>query len=179
MHDVPHFQEAGRLNPVSPADQMPEAVYSQALDHLVFACVDLVLTHQQQILFAKRNIEPRSSWWVVGGRMFTGEAPRETAQRKAQQEARLAAVELSRFRCIGVYSTCFATRRQAPQQHGSHSLNVTYQIELTLHEKEQVKLRSDEYDTWLWVDFDAVETLLEANDVMDQALIQLVKDVQR
>ncbi|MBW4695710.1 MAG: NUDIX hydrolase [Lyngbya sp. HA4199-MV5] len=177
MPNVPHFQEAGRMNPVSPDDRMPEATYSTALDFLVFACVDLVFTHQHQILLAKRNTEPRSSWWLVGGRMVAGEAPTDTAKRKAQQEAQLDNLNADRFQYIGVYSTCFATRRQAPQHHGSHSLNVTYQIELTAEEREQVNLRSDEYDTWQWIDLEDVSSLLKLDDAMDQALLRVVSDV--
>lgn len=178
MRDVPHFQEAGRINPVSPADRLPEAIYGKALDFLVFACVDLVFTHQSQILLAKRNIAPRSSWWIVGGRMAAGEEPKATARRKAQQEAQLAALDVSRFRYIGVYSTCFAVRHQTPQQHGSHSLNITYQIELTVEEKERLKLRSDEYDTWQWIELNDVAILLNANNDIDRALLRIVSDVQ-
>ena len=179
MHDVPHFQEAGRINPASPDDRLSEDVYSTALDFLVFACVDLVFTYQNQILLAKRNTKPRSSWWVVGGRMTAGEAPKATARRKAQQEAQLAVLDTSRFRYIGVYSTCFAVRSQAPQQHGSHSLNITYQVELTASEKEQLRLRSDEYDTWKWVNVDEVKALLDTNEAMDQALLEIVEALKR
>lgn len=178
MPNVPHFQEAGRINPVSPSDRMPETTYSTALDFLVFACVDLVFTHQHQILLAKRNTEPRSSWWLVGGRMVAGEAPTDTARRKAQQEAQLADLDADRFRYVGVYSTCFATRQQAPKHHGSHSLNLTYQIELTVPEKEQVKLRSDEYDTWQWIDLDDVQRLLKLDDALDQALLKVISDLR-
>lgn len=178
MRDVLHFQEAGRKNPVTPDDRMPEAAYSTALDFLVIACVDLVFTHQKQILLAKRKTKPRSSWWVVGGRMAAGEAPKATAIRKAQQEAQLANLDAARFQCFGVYSTCFAMRQQAPKHHGSHSLNLTYQIELTLLEKEQLRLRSDEYDTWQWVKRHQAEALLNPDDALDQALLRIVNDLQ-
>ena len=179
MPDVPHFQEAGRSNPVSPDDRLSEDVYSTALDFLVFACVDLVFTHQNQVLLAKRNTAPRSSWWIVGGRMTAGEEPKATARRKAQQEAQLTDLEASRFWSVGVYSTCFAVRQQAPQHHGSHSLNITYQVELTFKEKAQLQLRSDEYDIWQWFNVDQVQALLDSNDPMDRALLDIVKALKR
>ena len=179
MSDVPHFEEAGRVNPVTPDALMPEAAYGTALDFLVFACVDLVFTHHNQLLLAKRNTQPRSSWWLVGGRMAAGEAPTATATRKAWQEAQLADVAADRFQYIGVYSTCFAVRHQAPQQHGSHSLNLTYRIELTAKEKEQLKLRSDEYDTWQWVSLSEVVSWLNPNHALDQALLRVIHDLQR
>ncbi|XHX79912.1 MAG: NUDIX domain-containing protein [Stenomitos frigidus ULC029] len=179
MRDVLHFQEAGRLNPVKPDDRMPEAAYSTALDFLVFACVDLVFTHHNQLLLAKRNTAPRSSWWIVGGRMVAGEEPKATAIRKAWQEANLANLEANRFQCVGVYSTCFAVRHQTPEYHGSHSVNITYQIELTIEEKEQIKLRSDEYDTWQWVEPNELESVLSPDDDLDRALLTVVRDLQR
>lgn len=178
MLDVLHFEEAGRTNPVEPGTYMPTPVYGQALDFLVFACVDLVFTYQHQLLLAKRNTYPRSSWWIIGGRMVAGEDPRDTARRKAHQEAQLANLDAARLRCIGVFSTCFARRQQPPQHHGSHSLNVTYQIELTLAEKDQVSLRPDEYDTWQWVDVDRVKGQLKPDDAMDQALLAIVANLQ-
>ncbi|HEY9897047.1 MAG TPA: NUDIX hydrolase [Candidatus Sericytochromatia bacterium] len=178
MRDVLHFQEAGRLNPVAPDDRMPEAAYTTALDFLVLVCVDLVFTYQNQLLLAKRNTKPRSSWWIVGGRMAAGEEPKATAIRKAWEEANLGNLEAIRFQCVGVYSTCFAVRHQPPQHHGSHSVNITYQIELTLEEKEQVKLRSDEYDTWQWVEPNELESVLSPDDELDRALLTVVHDLQ-
>jgi ADP-ribose pyrophosphatase YjhB (NUDIX family) len=178
MHDVPHFQEAGRINPVSPDDRMSDDVYSTALDFLVFACVDLVFTYQNQVLLAKRNTAPRSSWWIVGGRMAAGEAPKATARRKAQQEAQLANLETSRLQYVGVYSTCFAVRHQPPQHHGSHSVNITYQIELTLQEKEQLRLRSDEYDVWQWFSVEEAKALLDTSEAMDHALLKIVESLK-
>ncbi|MBD2037306.1 NUDIX hydrolase [Leptolyngbya sp. FACHB-321] len=145
---------------------------------MVFTCVDLVFTYQNQLLLAKRNTKPRSSWWIVGGRMAAGEEPKATAIRKAWQEANLKNLEATRFQCVGVYSTCFAVRHQPPQHHGSHSVNITYQIELTLEEKEQVKLRSDEYDMWRWVEPNQLESVLSLDDELDRALLTVVQDLQ-
>ena len=133
--DIPHFQEQGRTNPVSASDRMSTAVYGTALDYLVIACVDLVFTHQNRVLLAKRDRPPRNSWWIIGGRMAAGEAPVVAALRKAAEEAQLSQLTADRCRCIGVYSTCFANRHQPPQEHGLHSLNVVYHVELTAAEK--------------------------------------------
>lgn len=110
--------------------------------------------------------------------MIAGEDPIATAKRKACQEAQLAPLDADRFRYIGVYSTCFATRHQAPKHHGSHSLNLTYQIELTVPEKENVSLRSDEYDTWQWIDLDDVKSLLKFDEALDQALLSVISDLR-
>ncbi|WP_242025442.1 NUDIX hydrolase [Leptolyngbya sp. FACHB-36] len=177
MTDVPHFQESGRVNPTHPDDRLPEDVYTRSLDYLVFACVDLVFTAGSQMLLAKRKTLPRASWWIVGGRMAAGESPKEAARRKAAKEARLEGLSDDRFRYVGVYSTCFATRQQPPQQHGSHSLNLTFQVELTVEEQQRMTLRSDEYDTWQWVERSEVSALLNANDGLDEALLQVIGDL--
>lgn len=176
--NVAHFQAAERVNPVGAGGQLPETVYAIALDYLVIACVDLVFTHQQQVLLAKRNRLPRPSWWVVGGRMVAGEDPRQTAQHKAAQEAGLENLERARFQPIGVYSTCFAVRQQLPQEHGAHTLNLAFAIELTVAEKTQLRLHASEYDTWCWVQPEQVPDLLDCGDTWDAALLKLLADWQ-
>lgn len=178
--DVPHFTEAGRINPKTAADRMPEADYAIALDYLVFTCVDIVFLHENQILLARRNRYPRKTWWVIGGRMVAGESPLEAAKRKAAEEAGLDHLESDRFEFIGVYSTSFALREQAPIHNGSHSVNLTYQIRLTLQEKQSLTLVSSEYEAgYEWVDLDHVIHLINSNDSLDQALIAIVHDVKR
>ena len=179
MYKVPHFAEAGRVNPKTAADRMPEADYAAALDYLVFACVDLVFSYQQQILLARRNHYPRKTWWVVGGRMIAGESPIATAQRKAFEEAGLANLEGDRFQLIGVYSTSFAYREQEPSHHGSHSVNLTYLVALTEPEKQLLKLTSSEYDAdYQWIELGQVISLINPNDSLDQALLAIVHDVR-
>jgi ADP-ribose pyrophosphatase YjhB (NUDIX family) len=176
---VPHFQEPGRVNPAQPDDKIPDATYGKALDYLVIACVDLVFLCKNQILLIKRNRYPRCSWWIVGGRMSAGENPQDAASRKALQEAGLDNLHPSRFKYVGVYSTCFAVRHQAPEHHGSHTLNVTYSVELTPTEKERIDLQQEEHSTWRWVELNQVENLLDLEDVMDQALLKVIKDSQQ
>lgn len=176
---IPHFEEAGRRNPRIVRDRLPEQVYSLALDHLVLTCVDLALIYRQQILLARRNQYPRKSWWLVGGRMMAGEDPLVTAQRKASEEANLSLAR-DRFHYVGVYSTCFALRAQAPEQHGSHTVNLTYQVSLTFDEQASLHLSPQEYDTYYqWVELDQVERCLEASDRLDQALLHIIHDIRQ
>lgn len=178
--DVLHFQEQGRVNPASPSDRLPLPVYSAALDHLVVACTDLVFTHKTQVLLAQRRRPPRPSWWIIGGRMAAGETPIEAALRKAREEAHLILTG-DRLRCIGVYSTCFAERYQPPQRNGVHTLNVTYQIELTEVEQSAIVLDAEEYSAWQWVDVAEVGSVLAPDstkhDAMDIALLQVIQDL--
>lgn len=178
-YNVLHFAEAGRVNPKTAADRMPEQEYAAALDYLVFTCVDLVFRFQHQILLARRNCYPRKSWWIVGGRMVAGESPLDTAQRKAGEEAGLDILDGDRFQFIGVYSTSFAFREQAPSHHGSHSVNLTYLVELTEVETQHLQLVATEYEAdYRWVELDQVINLIDPNDALDQALLAIVHDVK-
>jgi ADP-ribose pyrophosphatase YjhB (NUDIX family) len=170
-----HYQDADRQNPTTPADRLPIALYSQALDHLVIACIDILLTHQSQVFLAKRKAPPRPSWWVIGGRMAAGESPLAAVHRKLLEEVGLD-IDCDRLLYIGVYSTCFSTRQQPPQQNGLHSLNLTYQVELTADEKAALSLSATEYLEGEWMSDDRITELLDRAIVMDQALLQIIQD---
>jgi ADP-ribose pyrophosphatase YjhB (NUDIX family) len=172
-----HFQEPDRFNPVTPADQLPADLYGAALDHLVIACVDLVCTQQRQVLLVKRQRHPRPSWWLVGGRMVAGEAPQQTAIRQAAQEMDLC-LQSDRLHYIGTYSTCFAQRHQPPQHHGSHTVNITYQVELTAAERSHLRLHPDEQETWQWFELEQALRLFDTPQVLDQALLTVLRVAQ-
>lgn len=179
IYKVQHFAETGRINPKTAADRMPDADYGVALDYLVFTCVDLIFFRQNQILLARRNRYPRKTWWIVGGRMVAGESPIEAAQRKAAEEAGLESLVSDRFQLIGVYSTSFAFREQEPMHHGSHSVNLTYFVELSEVEKQSLTLISTEYEAgYRWVDLEQVINLVNPDDSLDQALLAIVHDVR-
>jgi ADP-ribose pyrophosphatase YjhB (NUDIX family) len=176
-----HYQEPALLRRYrkgrhpTPPGQLPTDRYSQALDHLVIACTDILLTHQTQIFLAKRQTLPRPSWWIIGGRMRAGESPLVAAQRKLLEEVALD-IHRDRLQYIGVYSTCFATRQQPPQHNGLHSLNLTYQVELLRSEKNRLQLAPTEYEQGEWMTIDRIHSLLNPEVVMDQALLQIIQD---
>lgn len=175
--ELPHFVEPDRLNPVAPHDRMPEEVYRAALDHLVIACVDVVLTHQGQVFLLKRDRYPHPSWWVLGGRMVAGESPQAAALRKLKQDVHLEGVEATRLHKVGVYSTCFAKRHQAPQENGSHTLNITYQLELTAEELEKLVWNPAEYRNGQWVDRNQVAPIFDRLEIMERALLRVLQDL--
>ena len=177
MH-VPHFEEPGRINrdiTVSSNFWMPTDTYAMVLDTVVLTCVDILFVHQGRILLGKRNRYPKKGWWIIGGRMFAGEAPDGAVQRKAKEEAGLA-IERSRIQFFGLYSTCFATRHQPPIDRGLHSVNMAHLIEITDEEKYQIRLTSTEYDEWTWISQSGIATLLNLDKEFDRALNQMLND---
>lgn len=173
-----HFREPERIDPINATDTLSEEIYGVALDHLVIACVDVALICQNQVLLVQRNRHPRPSWWIVGGRMIAGEDPKQTAIRKTAQELGLYELDADRLHYVSSYSTCFAFRHQAPQHHGSHTLNITYSLALTADEREKIVIHPDEHQTWRWMQLDEVIGLLDTNQVMDRALLSVMQDLQ-
>lgn len=176
---IPHFEEAGRLNPKTIHDRLPEALYSKALDYLVITCVDLAFVREGQLLLAQRTCYPRPSWWLIGGRMVAGESPIVAAQRKAAEEAQLFDLLPDQFQFIGVYSTCFAMREQEPRQHGSHTVNLTYRVQLTEDERTRIQLSQAEYNShYRWLALSEVEQILDLSNPIDRALQTIVHDLR-
>jgi len=175
---VPHYRESERTYQVDINARLATDIFSQALDHLVIACVDLVFTDQNHMLLAKRRTYPQKSWWVIGGRIIAGESPLQAAQRKTEQEAGLKISE-DRYRYIGIYSTCFAHRQQAPQNRGLHSLNITYEVPIDKTEKAQICLDSTEYDSWQWCTHAEALSQIDPTQGMNQALLDLLQRVHQ
>ena len=177
---IPHFVESGRINLKTGQARMPDLEYATALDYLVFTCVDIAFLCENHLLLARRKRYPRKDWWIIGGRMMAGESPLDTAQRKAWEEAKLPNLERDRFQYVGVYSTCFANREQPPQQNGSHSVNLTYQVRLTPQEQRQVLLTDLEYEPdYQWFNLSTVQELADPSNPLDQALLQVIHDLKR
>lgn len=67
---------------------IPTELYYRILEYLPIACVDIAIVAQGAVLLVQRNDPPaQGQWWVPGGRVFKGEMMRETAARKAREEA--------------------------------------------------------------------------------------------
>lgn len=67
---------------------IPEFLYHQILRSLPIACVDIAIVARGSILLVKRDDLPaKGEWWFPGGRVYKGELMKETAKRKALEEA--------------------------------------------------------------------------------------------
>ena len=81
---------------------LPENLYLEMFKRIPVLSVDAVIIQNQQILFAKRNIEPYKDYWCLpGGRMDIGETCENAVVREAREETGLiCTVE----KLLGVYS---------------------------------------------------------------------------
>lgn len=139
-----------------------DKIYAQILDSIAIACTDNILVCGDEILIAKRNIEPRANHWsIIGGRMIAGEQPAEAARRKLLDESGLQIDELDRFEFVDVYSAYYPIRQQSPKENGSHTINFTFLIKISEEEKNKISLTKEEYQDYRWLNIDEAMNFLE------------------
>jgi ADP-ribose pyrophosphatase YjhB (NUDIX family) len=135
---------------------LDDEAYANALDSLVFLCVDIMPVIEGKVLIAKRTRHPQADWWIFGGRMKTGETMFTAAHRLVQVEMGLTVPE-GRFNYLTTWIAAWGMRAQAPQNHGTHNASMTVMMSMTSEELAAVKL-NDEYSEM---------KLIEINDLLD------------
>jgi len=137
-----------------PGNFLPESVYSQALDELVIACVDIIPVYNGQMLIGLRTWEPQPNWWCFGGRMRKGELYQIAAARNTKRELFQNTQEIKinpdRFILVGIYNLIWNTRAQTPIENGSHVISVTMMLPLTDDESSLLHC-NEEYHETRWI----------------------------
>lgn len=127
-------------------------VYGRALDSIVKACVDIAIVDDDgQVLLGRRRVHPHPDWWLVGGRMFPGESPPESAARIVKRECALDGIELRRFDFLRVVSYTWSLRAQPPESNGTADIVLIYALRLTKDECAKIRLEQNEYDSHRWI----------------------------
>lgn len=148
-----------------------DEVYTQILDAIVVACLDIVFVHEGKILLGKRAWHPQADWWIIGGRMRPGEELEVAAARHAKRDLGLE-LALDRFSYLTTFSTAWKMRRHAPAENGIHTTSIVMTIELTAEEAESIKL-NEEYTEQQWL----TPTEIIANGDFHSALHQCAQAV--
>jgi len=158
---------------------LPDAVYSQALDALVIACVDVVPFYRRRMLIGRRRWQPQADWWIFGGRMRKGELYQQAAERNIMRELFSSGddhvIELDRFRMVGVYNLIWNQRAQEPSNAGCQHISVTVMIRLTREEARSIS-PNEEYSETHWVN---PHDLLGRVDLHHPCLVQMTRDALR
>lgn len=143
-----------------------DETYAQVLDSVAIGCADSILICEDEILFAKRNIDPRAGHWaIIGGRMLAGESPVEAARRKLYLESGLEIGDLERYIFLETYSMYYSVRQQEPKSNGSHTLNFTYVLNISKEERQKLDLSKSEYEEFCWVNKkDVMDFLARENE---------------
>lgn len=146
---------------------MDDEEYARALDTIVKACVDILLTNNKgEILLGKRIIKPYDDWWYIGGRMKTGESIEDTAKRHIKNDTSL---EISSERLVFISSNTLIwdERLQEPSKNGTCDINTVMTVKLTDEEISKLKYSEKEYSEFkLW----------EREQILDGDFHQALKD---
>ncbi|CAL8469965.1 g9507 [Coccomyxa elongata] len=141
-------------NYISPKTQFLEDVeYGRALDTLVKACADVILTDGElgKVLILKRVVQPLDDWWCVGGRMQAGETPAEAAARNVLRELKID-ISPDRFKYLCHASLLWQFRHQEPKGNGTADVALTFTAELSPEERQAISFDTAEYEAAKWVD---------------------------
>ena len=135
MQGVGDYIESGYKGHVG---LMPGDAYSEALDALVIACVDIFMLFEDKVILGKRDQYPHADWWLFGGRMRTGETLVGSAIRLLRDETSLE-IDGGRFSYLTTFATAWNMRAHAPQENGTHTVSVVFVV--TLNESEFNRMR--------------------------------------
>lgn len=162
---------------IKPGDFLQDHIYSQALDALVIACVDVIPLHNGHILIGRRSWEPQPDWWCFGGRMRKGELYQIAAVRNVKRELfhGIDDIEIDpdRFVLAGVYNLIWDRRAQDPVENGCHMLSVTMMLSLTNAEVASLH-PNEEYHDIRWI---LPNDLLNAPSAYHPCLVQMTRDI--
>src|SRR3990167_2095774 len=138
--------------------------YREALSGKVIHCVDILVMDRDanEVLLGRRDQEPHSGDWVIGGSMRAGETFAEAAARNVKRELHID-IDEAQLSSIGNYSFVWDSRAQAStiNEQGEEvvSCHMSSTLELYPVDKEDIDLSSynEEYDEIKWVNvFDII-----------------------
>jgi ADP-ribose pyrophosphatase YjhB (NUDIX family) len=168
---LPDQYITGDVGELSPAF-LPDAMYGQVVRSVPLICVDLFVVDPETgtVYLGKRQREPQSDWWIVGGRLFFGETFEQAAIRHGKRELGLDLTGNTFTQLGAVKNYVWATSNLGG---ACHTPDLTLLVELT---PEQVKAirHNDEYSETRWVS--PVEILTAPDGQYHPAVVQMFED---
>jgi len=103
--------------------QVPEELYSRMVKAMPIACVDLLVADEagKVLLVLRRNEPAAGQWWFPGGRVLFGEARRDAAKRKLEEECGLFSTH---FEEMGTFDVFF----DFGQHERAHSITTLFRV---------------------------------------------------
>jgi len=103
--------------------RVPEDLYSRILQVMPIPCVDLLVVDDagKVLLLLRRNEPAAGQWWFPGGRVLFGEARRDAAKRKLEQECGLFSTQ---FEEMGTFDVFF----DFGQHERAHSITTLFKV---------------------------------------------------
>lgn len=154
------------LNHQMPPRLLDNKTYALAMESFVVVCTDAILANRQKgiVYLAYRRVKPMQGWWIIGGKSFAGETPKDSIQRCFKRETSLE-LPKERFALIGLNRYFWKDRKQEPQNVGSDNLAYTFIVEPTPDEIVIVSQSLDpqEYDRNIGLQKFNLERLISKN----------------
>jgi colanic acid biosynthesis protein WcaH len=127
-------------------EYVPEETFGECLEQLPQVCVEVVVSHDDGVVLARRTNEPAAGeWFWPGGRLYKGERLTDAARRIAREELGL---EVNIERRLGVHAHFWDTASVAGAD-SRHTVNVVFLV--TTGENLSITLDS-QHDDWRLVD---------------------------
>ncbi|WP_340101660.1 NUDIX domain-containing protein [Salinibaculum salinum] len=104
---------------------IPEETFGDCLAHLPQVCVEVVVSHDDGVVLARRTNEPAAGeWFWPGGRLYKGEQLTAAAERIAREELD---ISVSVERRLGVHAHFWDTASVAGAD-SRHTVNVVFLV---------------------------------------------------
>jgi ADP-ribose pyrophosphatase YjhB (NUDIX family) len=151
---------------------LPSDTYGKILDTIVVACIDILLIHDDKVIIAKRDQYPQADWWLLGGRMRTGETMTQSASRLIKVETALN-IEDSRFTYLTSFIAAWKKRAHEPEDNGTHTMSAVFWARIDDSEFEKLQFNK-EYSEWKET---TVDELLDSS-LYHPAIVQCANELK-
>jgi colanic acid biosynthesis protein WcaH len=126
---------------------IPDHLYREIISLIPIICVDIVIRNEsEKFLLARRKNQPlKGQWWVVGGRIQSGESARQGCIRKTFEEVGL---EIDELQFLGFYEDVF-DKNSFDEAKPYHTLSLVFETRVT--DKQIIQLDA-QHSEWAWFD---------------------------
>ena len=126
---------------------IPDHLYREIISVIPIVCVDIVIRNEAgKVLLVLRQNEPlKDQWWLVGGRMQSGESARQACIRKTFEET---ALKIDELQFLGFYEDVF-DKNSLNVAKPYHTLSLVFETRVST--KQVIQLDAQHSD-WAWFD---------------------------
>ena len=125
---------------------IPEKLYREIISVLPILTVDIVIRNEAgQVLLARRKNEPiKGHWWVIGGRILSGESARKACIRKTFEETGL---KIDEIKFLGFYEDVF-NKNAFDIDKPYHTLSLAFETHVSVKQVDKTILLDSQHSEW-------------------------------
>ena len=129
---------------------IPKHLYQEIISVLPIICVDVVIRNRSgKVLLARRKNEPiKDHWWVIGGRILSGESAHQACIRKTFEETGL---KINQLKFLGFYEDVYDKNAfNVPKPY--HTFSLAFETQLSGDRVEEIIRLDSQHSDWGWFD---------------------------